>query len=171
MRAILAEQVHDARQPLRVRLLVDRAGDSRVEVFPLEPIREPLRVALAAGPIDPADPFFFHKTTRRGMLEAQRREGYDDTVLWNPDRDITETIIANIVVERGGQKVTPPVECGLLPGTMRAELIARGEIVEERITVDQLLRAGRFRLINSVRGWMQAELVEVELPTDPFDIS
>ena len=142
-----------------MRLLVDRGGTPRVEVFPLEPVREPLRVTLAAGPIDPADPFVFHKTTLRGMLEAHRREGYDDTVLWNPNRDITETIVANIVVERNGRKVTPPVECGLLPGTMRAELLGRGEIVEERIAVDQLLQASRFWLINSVRGWMTGKLV------------
>ena len=117
-----------------------------------------LRVALAAAPIDPADPFFFHKTTRRGMLEAQRVAGYDDTILWNPDRDITETIIANIVVDRGDRRVTPPVACGLLAGTMRAELLMRREISEERISVDEFLRAPRFWLINSVRGWMPAVL-------------
>ena len=141
-----------------MRLLVERDGTPRVEVFPLEPSRGPLRVALAARPIDPAYPFFFHKTTRRAMLEEQRLAGYDDTVLWNPDRDITETIIANIVVERGDRRVTPPVECGLLAGTMRAELLARDEISEERISVDQFLRAPRFWLINSVRGWIPAVL-------------
>ena len=158
LRAMLAQRVHGAREAVRVRLLVDRDGTPRVEVAPLEPSRGPLRVALAAKPIDPADPFFFHKTTRRVMLEEQRLPGYDDTVLWNPDRDITETIIANIVVDRGDRKVTPPVACGLLAGTMRAELLARGDISEERIPVDQLQRAPAFWLINSVRGWMPAVL-------------
>ena len=158
LRASLDARVQDAGQALRVRLLVNRDGTPRVEAFPLEPPPGPLRVALAAAPIDPADPFFFHKTTRRGMLEAQRLAGYDDTVLWNPDRDITETIIANIVVDRGDRRVTPPVACGLLAGTMRAELLARREISEERVSVDEFQRAPRFWLINSVRGWMQAVL-------------
>lgn len=158
LRAILGERVQDAREALRVRLLVDGDGTPRVELFPLEPSREPLRVALAEGPIDPADIFFFHKTTRRAMLDEQRRAGYDDTVLWNPDREITETIIANLVVERDGRKVTPPVACGLLAGTMRADLLARGEIAEERISIDQFLSAPRFWLINSVRGWTAAVL-------------
>ena len=141
-----------------MRLLVDRDGAARAEVARLEHSSGTLRVALAVAPIDPADPFFFHKTTRRGMLEAQRLAGYDDTVLWNPNRDITETIIANIVVDRGDRRVTPPVACGLLAGTMRAELLARREISEERISVDEFLRAPRFWLIDSVRGWMQAVL-------------
>ena len=158
LRAALTEGARAARHPSRVRLLLGRDGDARVEVVPLEPLREPLRVALAARPIDPADPFFFHKTTRRGMLEEQRLAGYDDTILWNPGRDITESIIANIVVQDGERKVTPPVECGLLAGTLRAELLDRGDIFEERIPVDRFLQAPRFWLINSVRGWMTAVL-------------
>jgi para-aminobenzoate synthetase/4-amino-4-deoxychorismate lyase len=42
---------------------------------------------------------------------------------------------------------------------MRAELLARGEIAEERVPKDALARATRVWLINSVRGWMEAELV------------
>jgi para-aminobenzoate synthetase/4-amino-4-deoxychorismate lyase len=56
--------------------------------------------------------------------------------------------------------VTPAVECGLLPGTFRAELLARQEIVEGRISIDELRRTGKFWLINSVRGWYEAILLE-----------
>jgi len=42
---------------------------------------------------------------------------------------------------------------------MRAELIARGELVERTITVEDLERAGSFWLINSVRGWMTAKVM------------
>src|SRR5262249_26830520 len=154
----LAQSVRGLQRPHRVRLLVGRDGKARVELGPLDPLPDVLQVALARHPIDRASPFVFHKTTDRTRLDRERLPGYDDTILWNPDREITESIIANIVAEVDGGRVTPPVECGLLPGTLRAELLARGEIAERRITIDELRVAPRFWLINSVRGWLEARL-------------
>ena len=57
------------------------------------------------------------------MYEQLRRSDADDTVLWNPDGDVTETTTANVVAEIGGALVTPPVEAGLLAGTLRAEML------------------------------------------------
>ena len=152
----MARAVGGAVGPRRVRLLVNRAGELRVEHAALEPTHGVLRVGLASSPIDPTNPFLFHKTTNRGHLEQVRLAAYDETVLWNPDEEITEGIITNLVVELDGRRVTPPVACGLLPGTMRAELLARGEIVEGRIAVTQFLKATRIWAINSVRGWRDA---------------
>ena len=88
---------------------------------------------------------------------------YDETVLWNPAREVTEAINANVVVELDGRRVTPPAACGLLPGTMRADLLARGEVFEARVTVEALVQAPRFWLINSVRGWQDAVLDPVSI--------
>jgi para-aminobenzoate synthetase/4-amino-4-deoxychorismate lyase len=52
------------------------------------------------------------------------------------------------------------VACGLLPGVFRAELLATGEVEEGVVTVEQLRRAPRLWLVNSVRGWMRGELIE-----------
>ena len=114
-----------------------------------------MRIGLAAQPIDPTDPFLFHKTTNRTQQDRQRSPAYDEIVMWNPAGQITEAITANIVVDLDGRAVTPPVACGLLPGTMRAELLAAGEIAEAPITVDQVLAARRIWLVNSVRGWRE----------------
>jgi branched-subunit amino acid aminotransferase/4-amino-4-deoxychorismate lyase len=52
--------------------------------------------------------------------------------------------------------VTPPSECGLLPGVMRAELLARGQLREETIRLPELRQAvregRRVCCMNSVRG-------------------
>jgi para-aminobenzoate synthetase/4-amino-4-deoxychorismate lyase len=80
-------------------------------------------------------------------------------VLWNGRGEATETTIANLVVERDGRRITPPVECGLLPGVFRAYLLARGEIAEARVTLDELRRAPRIWTINSVRKWREARLI------------
>jgi para-aminobenzoate synthetase/4-amino-4-deoxychorismate lyase len=144
----------------RVRLLLARNGDIRVESTPLgsDATTRPARLAIAASPIDPRDPFLFHKTTNREVYLHARRPDCDDVVLWNPDRQVTESTIANVVVDIGGRKVTPPVHCGLLAGTFRAELLESGEIQESIVTLDELQAASTLWLINSVRGWWPATL-------------
>jgi para-aminobenzoate synthetase/4-amino-4-deoxychorismate lyase len=87
------------------------------------------------------------------------RPDRDAVLLWNAEGDVTEATEANIVVELDGQKITPPVECGLLAGTLRAELLDRGVIEERRVTVADLPRATGLWLINSVRGWLPATLL------------
>lgn len=163
--AALAAAIAGATAPRRVRLLVNQDGVVRVEQAALEPAARPVRVGLAAGPIDSSDPFLFYKTTHREHLERERVPGADDTVLWNERREITETIIANLVVELDGQRITPPIACGLLPGTMRAELLARGEIAEGRIQVEQFLAATKIWAINSVRGWREVLIDGVQTRT------
>ena len=76
------------------------------------------RVALARTPVDPCDPFLCHKTTRRDVYTRAQaaRPDVDDVILWNTRGEITEATIANVVVEIGGERWTPPRTCGLLPG-------------------------------------------------------
>ncbi len=149
-----------ATSALRVRLLVNRQGSPRAEHTPLVPSEGPLRVRFAAEAIDPHEVWLFHKTTNRATY-ARAREGQDcdEVLLWNPRREVTEATTANLVVEIDGQKVTPPIECGLLAGTYRAEMLARGDVSERVVTIDDLRSAGRFWLVNSVHESRLAELV------------
>jgi len=62
------------------------------------------------------------------------------------------------VVFSQGKNWTPPREAGLLAGTLREELISKGELFERTITREELESVGSFSLINSVRGWMTAKL-------------
>ena len=157
LRALLNEAVRDLSRPAKVRLLLGHDGTVVCEAADLEPLPDrPVYAALAREPIDPHDVFLFHKTTRRTVYEHARasRPDAEAVILWNAFNEVTEGTDFNIVVEREGIKVTPPIGCGLLPGTLRAELLANGEIIEQRISVDQLRAAGRGWLINSVRGWV-----------------
>lgn len=149
-----------SREPQRVRLVVGAGGVPRVEAVPLSSLRlpEPLRVALATDPVDPADPRLYHKTTDRTLYQQARaaHPGMDDVLLVNTRGEVTESTIANVVVERGGLRVTPPVSAGLLPGLYRAHLLATGAIREGTIRSAELLPGTRLFLINSVREWMPA---------------
>jgi para-aminobenzoate synthetase/4-amino-4-deoxychorismate lyase len=161
IRDMLANAVGDLRGPSKIRIMLEADGGVLCEAVDLSPLPSPMRIGLAGEPIDRADVFLYHKTTSRAVYDRARasRPDVDTPILWNYDGEVTEAAEANIVVVRGGRKVTPPVECGLLPGTLRADLLARGEIHEERILVEDLPRADEIWLVNSVRGWIRAELV------------
>jgi para-aminobenzoate synthetase/4-amino-4-deoxychorismate lyase len=77
--------------------------------------------------------------------------GYDDVILWNEKGEVTESCIANIVVELDGKLYTPPVQCGLLAGTFRASLIEQDKVREKVIRLKDFARSSHTYLINSVR--------------------
>jgi para-aminobenzoate synthetase / 4-amino-4-deoxychorismate lyase len=83
----------------------------------------------------------------------------DDVLLWNERDEITESSSANVVVKIDGQLFTPPIDSGLLAGTYRAELLAQGKIQERTISKSDLKQAQSIKLINSVRKWIDIELV------------
>jgi para-aminobenzoate synthetase/4-amino-4-deoxychorismate lyase len=139
----------------KVRLLLSRQGTVRVEaaLIAANPAG-PIEVALAREPVDSGDVFLYHKTTCRRIYEeaVTARPGVADVILYNRRGEVTESTVANVVVETAGVLCTPPLRCGLLPGTCRAELLARGTIRERAITIEELLRSPAVFLINSVRG-------------------
>lgn len=167
--------------PRRVRLLVGLDGAVRSEVFALTGTAggasRVRRLVVGPEPVDEDDPFLFHKTTHR-QVYARAREAaetalsnlpfdeVDDVLLVNRRGELTEATLANLVLRQDGEWVTPPVESGLLAGTLRAELLDRGRIVERVLRPDDLARAENVYLINSVRGWMPARLVGQDGPDD-----
>ncbi|NQU11731.1 aminotransferase class IV, partial [bacterium] len=154
------------RQPHRVRLLVSRDGQARLEAHPLGPAATMWRVGLAAEPVNDGDFFLYHKTTNRGVYEAARAAcpGVDDVLLWNTRGELTESCIANVAVERRGRLVTPPVACGLLPGTYRAQLLAEGRLTEEVIRMTEVQPGAKVWLLNSVRGMWPATVAASPSP-------
>jgi para-aminobenzoate synthetase/4-amino-4-deoxychorismate lyase len=159
VREALASAVSGADGPLRVRMLVDRGGRVSVQATPLAAKLEPVRAALADIPVTRDEVFLYHKTTNRALYEAARKPAADEVILWNERGEITESTIANVVVERDHARVTPPLDSGLLAGTFRAELLARGDIRESIVSIDELRAVPRFWLINSVQGWREAALL------------
>ncbi len=152
--------------PQKIRLLVSREGIFEVQCSNASPPDGrgndtiPMRVVLAKEPIDSQDIFLFHKTTHRMVHESAKADfpDCDDVILWNERGEVTEGCIANVVIRKNGQLLTPPVECGLLAGTFREYLLKAGEIKESIISVEDLKAADEVFLINSVRKWQRAEL-------------
>jgi para-aminobenzoate synthetase/4-amino-4-deoxychorismate lyase len=152
-------------EPMRVRLLLNKDGTFEVGRDVLSAPRtagdsRPYLLALAKEPVDSGDVFLYHKTTNRSVYGEAKATfpDADDVLLFNERGEVTESCIANIVVELDGRKVTPPVSCGLLSGTFRDELLAKGEIEEGLILLDDLPRADAIWLVNSVRKWRKVVL-------------
>jgi para-aminobenzoate synthetase/4-amino-4-deoxychorismate lyase len=142
----------------KLKLTLRKDGRITTETSPILDSETPQRLTLATTPVNSSDTFLFHKTTNRDYPP--------NLIFWNERNEVTESGIANLVVKIDGQLVTPPVSCGLLPGTFRGHLIDKGEIKERVVTVEELQNAKEFFLINSVRKWMKAELVvEQDLST------
>jgi para-aminobenzoate synthetase/4-amino-4-deoxychorismate lyase len=139
-------------QTAKLKLTLSKDGRLTSETSPIPNAVEVKRVTLAKQPVDSSDRFLYHKTTHRDLYS-------DDIIMWNERGEITECGIANVVVRIDGELFTPPVSCGLLPGTFRGHLLDRGEIKERVITIEEFKNASEIYLINSVRKWMRAELV------------
>lgn len=144
----------------KLRLLVAADGGVHAESAPLPPPpSQPPQVALAAEPMPPTDDFIRHKTTRRqAYARFAPPAGCFDTLLWNASGELTEFTIGNLALKLDGAWWTPPLSCGLLPGVMRAELLAQGALQERTLTRSDLQRAQGLALINSVRGWIDVTL-------------
>jgi branched-subunit amino acid aminotransferase/4-amino-4-deoxychorismate lyase len=141
-------------------LLLSRDGSFDLQTLELPEATGSVKLAIAKEPVDSGDVFLYHKTTNRAVYEKAKADfpAADDVLLYNERGEVTESCIANVVVELDGRKITPPVSCGLLAGTFRDELLAAGEIEEGIVTLDDLKRAGAIWLVNSVRKWRKGEV-------------
>ena len=153
----------------KVRLLVARDGGITLQSERLaeslgDAAVHPQRCFLAPEPVDSSNPFLYHKTTNRQVYEQILGScpGYEDCVLWNERGEVTESCIANVVVELDDELYTPPVHCGLLPGTYRAYLLEQRKVKERVIRLDDLAKSPHIYLISSVRK-------EREVVVDSFD--
>ncbi len=147
----------------RVRLLYGRDGHVRTTRHPVNRVSGVQAVAYADRPMPPRDAWTWHKTTRRERysIDALGHTSVFDYVLFNEDNEITEFTRGNLVLESAtGMLQTPPIEAGLLPGTMRQWLLDTGRIHETRITRAELEAAQTLWFINSVYGWVPVRLLE-----------
>ena len=141
------------RRAVSLRLLLSEDGALDLQTQPL-PGGRPGQLKLSTVRVNSKDPFLYHKTTNRGIYEHARQECDEDTdaILINERGEITETTITNLAAFRDDQWITPALSCGLLPGVLRAEMLARGEIIEGIIPAEDLHSGEVIRCFNALRG-------------------
>ena len=168
-RSLQALSAHHPQGLWRVRLLLNAAGQPHAEAFVLQPTVQPVRLQLATRPMLQArSEFVRFKTTRRAHYaafapNASGASGVFDTVLWNEAGEITEGTFGNIaMLLESGRWVTSPLSCGLLPGVGRAVALREGRVQEAVVRLQDLPRVQGWAFVNSLRGWLQAELVQAD---------
>lgn len=141
-----------------LRLTLTRGPGPRGVLPPAEPHPTLVITAAPAGPALSPTRLVIAGGTRRnersplaqvkslnyldGILARQEaaRRGADDAILLNTRERVAETSIANLFAVVDGVLVTPPLADGVLPGIMRAEVLAAGAI-ERSLTTEELMQA------------------------------
>lgn len=147
------------RAAAKVRLLLGRSGAIAIGIAPLPaPPAEPIKVRIVPHSVPREDFRLAHKTTRRALYDAPRRAaGTWEVLFTDAEGYLTEGSFTALFVQRGEVLVTPPLSRGLLPGVLRAELLATGRAVEGDLRPEDL--AGGFLLGNALRGLVAAVTV------------
>ncbi len=152
--------------PHKVRLKLSKDGTITLNAQPLNSglFKIGTRVGIATLPIDHQNIFLYHKTTERTayQIALASQSNCQDVILWNEAGMVTESTIANLIIPTKTGLITPPVNCGLLGGTLRGKLLAEGKIQEQMISLTTLCNIPTIYLINSVRGWIQLNKKEDE---------
>jgi 4-amino-4-deoxychorismate lyase len=146
---------------LRVRLELRPGGEIETSIAAIDAVAADAvwRVAVAKQRFASAEPLLRHKTTRRELYESElARSGADEVLFLNERDEVCEGARTNVFLAQGATLLTPPLESGLLPGTLRERLLREGRAREEFLALEDFENA-EFYMGNSVRGLVRAVLV------------
>ncbi|QWE09313.1 bifunctional chorismate-binding protein/class IV aminotransferase [Polynucleobacter ibericus] len=154
----------------RLRLDLAANGELSVATAVIDPIIEPVKIFWAKD-ILTGDVTMFsgnallqHKTSERALYdqawqEAVKRGGFD-ALFVNEYGFVTEGGRTSIFIKSQGSSewLTPPISAGLLPGVMRAALLADPAMNarEANLTINDVSMAEEIILSNALRGAIKA---------------
>ncbi|MER8373373.1 aminotransferase class IV family protein [Mesorhizobium sp. M1406] len=162
---VLSSAVSGSGIAMRTRLVLSHDGEVTASAHPYEPLAadKVWLLRLARTRLDSHDPLLRHKTSRRQLYTHARAEYLitqaDEVILANERGEICEGTITNVFADFGdGALATPRLDCGLLPGVLRAELLDEGRAREAIYSLDDLKSARTLFVGNSLRGLIPAKL-------------
>ncbi|MEN3013018.1 MAG: aminodeoxychorismate synthase component I [Endomicrobiia bacterium] len=150
----------------KVRLLLSKNGKVELQPQPLMGFKfcceSPVKIKLSKVSINPEEVFLYHKTTHRIIYNKEynnyKRYGYFDVLFTNNERQITETSRGNIFLKIDGKIFTPKLKSGLLKGVFRSLIMKYNDVIETFLTVEDLFKAQKIYITNSVIGIREAEI-------------
>jgi 4-amino-4-deoxychorismate lyase len=160
VRAALTDAV--GAMPVRVRLTMDTLGKTDVTVAAMPAKVAQWQVGLAAARLSSGDAWLSVKSTNRATYDQARANlaaGLDEVIFLNEREEVCDGSITTVFFDAGDGLCTPPVTSGLLPGVLRAEMLATGTLREAVLHASHLGRV-QLWLGNSLRGLIPAVFVE-----------
>lgn len=147
---------------IKVKILVSTEGKIRIQQDNLPEINAPVKVKLNSRKINPRNIFIYHKTTHRSIYDRERQkileQGFFETVFTNNRGELTEGTITNIFLLKKGILHTPALESGVLPGVLRENLLNEGRAKETVLFPEDIKKADKIYIGNSVRGLLEARI-------------
>lgn len=140
---------------LRVNLTLNKNGEYQITQTQIPPLQSH-KIAISQNRLNSCNDLLYHKTTLRD--ERIIDDGLFDIFYLNERDELCEGSRSNIVLNIGGELLTPKLDCGLLAGTLRERLLKFGEIKEAILGLDDLKNASEIYAINSLRGAIKVEL-------------
>lgn len=149
--------------PRRLRLTLDSAGRAEFTLHDFVPVPEDTvwTLALSDERLRANDPWLAVKSTERNLYDETRSNlpaGVDEVLFLNEKGELCEGTITNLFVDMGEGLITPPLCCGVLPGVLRADLLARGKAREGVLRPTDLHNAKAVYVGNALRGLIRAHL-------------
>ncbi|WP_187792091.1 aminotransferase class IV [Paracoccus amoyensis] len=153
----------------RVRLAIDASGMVDVTCEPLPQNPAAWTVVISNHILCSCDPWLRIKTSHRPIYTAARAalpDGAHEAILMNERGELCEGTITSLFLLRDGKPgdaklLTPPLDCGVLPGVMRQVLLNSGVATEAVLYPDDL-KTGKVIMGNALRGLIGAVV------QDPF---
>jgi branched-chain amino acid aminotransferase len=169
----------NTKNDLRIRLVVTRGENGLLLIPPekakpqfflviseIKPLTRPLKVLISsyqrisnqAIPSVIKSGNYFNQIL--ALKEAQAK-GFDDAIFLNQSGQVAEATTSNVFCVKNNILYTPPLESGLLAGTIRKRVIQtaqklRIKVVQKKFKADFLLKADEVFLTNSVQIIMPA---------------
>lgn len=161
-RALAAVQALQEPTVQRCRFELFANGGLLLTTADLSPQAPRWRLKIATERLDPANVWLRHKTTNRGLYDQTRAalaSDIDEVVFLNTRDELCEgTITSVFVTTEAGEMLTPALDCGVLPGVLRQQLLESGQAREARLTLQDLRAATALHVGNSLRGLIPAQL-------------
>jgi para-aminobenzoate synthetase / 4-amino-4-deoxychorismate lyase len=149
----------------RLRLALRHDGSAEWQHAPLEPLGPgPVRLRWADEVLPLHLPMASHKTGHRAAydraVQSAQAAGAFDGLLLREDGVLLEGGRTNVFVRRDGRWWTPPLADGVLPGVMRAQILADEQFgaSERSLWREDVEQAEALIVCNALRGALPAVL-------------
>ena len=160
----------DPNQSYRLRLDLSMDGQYFCSAGLLDKLNEPVKLFWAQDILQSdcimfsGDPLLRHKVSKRGLYDQAWQKSLElggfDALFINEQGLVTEGGRSSVFIRPTGstQWLTPPLSAGLLPGVMRATLLADPHMNarEANLTIQDVSMADEIILTNALRGAIKA---------------
>jgi len=160
----LIEKSNHLKGSFKIRVILHKSGAYNIEHMPIEVDNKARLITLSKNKVFSDNWMLKYKSTKRSFYNEEYQkynsQGYYDVIFTNEKNEITEGSFNNIFIRKKNIWYTPPVECGLLPGIKRQQLLSSTSInAQEKILfIGDLETADEIFLTNSVRGTVKTQL-------------